>query len=63
FDHPSGWETQNLLLLGALVTRSALWRTESRGCHRRLDFEEPDDDLRVHDQWGRHRAEAETIAV
>ncbi len=53
FDEPAGWETQNMLLAGALITRSASWRTESRGCHARADFSEPTDACRVHDLWRR----------
>jgi L-aspartate oxidase len=51
FDEPDGWEIQNLLLLGALMTRAAGWRTESRGVHCRLDHPEADPTLRVHARW------------
>jgi L-aspartate oxidase len=37
FDDAEGWETQNLLTLGRLVTSGALHRTESRGVHFRED--------------------------
>lgn len=53
FDDPVGWETQNMLLVGALAARSALWRRESRGCHLRTDYAAADDALRVHDCWRR----------
>jgi len=53
FDDPAGWETQNMLLVGALVARAALWREESRGCHARTDFPDPDDRFRAHDVWNR----------
>jgi L-aspartate oxidase len=53
FDEPHGWELQNMLLAGALVARSAAWRAESRGCHRRRDAMEPREDLTVHDLWSR----------
>lgn len=53
FDDPSGWELQNMLLAGALVARSAAWRAESRGCHRRRDAVEPRPDMAVHDLWTR----------
>ena len=56
FDTPEGWEVQNMLLVSALVARSALWRKESRGCHQRSDFPEPSDDLCVHDEWRRGSA-------
>ncbi|MEO0588824.1 MAG: L-aspartate oxidase, partial [Planctomycetota bacterium] len=57
FDDPAGWETQNLLLAGALVARSAAWRTESRGCHTRDDADGPSDAMRAHDVWHRGRGE------
>lgn len=63
FDEPLGWETQNMLLVGALVARAALWREESRGCHLRLDFPQSRDDLRVHDCWRRGRAGAKAEAI
>jgi L-aspartate oxidase len=63
FDDPSGWETQNMLLVGALVARSAEWRRESRGCHVRDDSPQPSEDLRVHDAWRRGRATPELIPV
>jgi L-aspartate oxidase len=53
FDDPSGWETQNMLLAGALMARSAEWREESRGCHERHDAAEACNDLGVHDCWRR----------
>lgn len=53
FDDPAGWETQNMLLVGALIARSALWREESRGCHARDDFPDSSDAYRVHDCWAR----------
>jgi L-aspartate oxidase len=51
FDEPAGWETQNMLMVGQLMTRSALWRAESRGVHRRTDCPEPREEFRVHDLW------------
>lgn len=56
FDEPEGWETQNMLLVGALVAASAAWREESRGCHRRDDLPEPRPEFAVHDCWRRSRA-------
>ena len=43
FDTPEGWELQNLLILGRLVTAAALRRTESRGVHHRRDHPKTDD--------------------
>ncbi|MFG0253130.1 MAG: L-aspartate oxidase [Phycisphaerales bacterium JB038] len=51
FDEPSGWETQNMLIVGQLITRSALWRCESRGVHKRVDCPEPRDEFHSHDLW------------
>ena len=55
FDHPTGWETQNMLVAGALVARSALWREESRGCHHRTDHPSAHDAFLVTDLWRRER--------
>lgn len=49
FDTPDGWEVQNMLLTGALIARSALWRTESRGTHWRDDHPATSDSMLVHD--------------
>ncbi|MDY7109539.1 MAG: L-aspartate oxidase [Planctomycetota bacterium] len=51
FDEPAGWETQNLLTVGALITRAATWRAETRGVHYRLDHPEPSDELLLHALW------------
>jgi len=53
FDDVVGWEVQNMLTVGALITRSAQWRTESRGTHYRIDHPEPLSEFRVHDVWAR----------
>lgn len=37
FDDRVGWEAQNQLLIGALMTQAAGWREESRGTHYRVD--------------------------
>jgi len=63
FDDRLGWEVQNLLTLGALITRSALWRNESRGTHFRLDHPEQDSTYRVHDQWAITQKTPQTVAV
>lgn len=57
FDSPPGWQTQNLLLVAALVARSCLWREESRGGHIRTDAPQPKSDFRVHDRWRKGRSE------
>jgi L-aspartate oxidase len=57
FDDPNGWETQNMLLVGALIARAASWRKESRGCHARADFTEPSPHFAVHDAWRKGRNE------
>src|SRR6185295_12923436 len=63
FDDPSGWETQNMLLAGALMARSAAWREESRGCHSRADFPAVREEFAVHDVWRRGEAGAVKEAV
>jgi L-aspartate oxidase len=42
------FEATNLLTVAAAVVGSAELRTESRGCHRRVDHPEP------RDEWRRH---------
>ncbi len=63
FDERLGWEVQNLLTVGAMITRSALWRAESRGTHYRTDFPESSDEFRVHDIWQRGHDEPEMHQV
>ncbi|MCE9590510.1 MAG: L-aspartate oxidase [Planctomycetes bacterium] len=63
FDDRGGWEVQNLLLVGALITREALWRRESRGTHFRIDFPQPRDEFRVHSIWQRGQKEPVPSAV
>ncbi len=38
----SGWELKNTFLVAGLIVDSALMRTESRGCHFRSDYPQPD---------------------
>ncbi|MEM1107219.1 MAG: L-aspartate oxidase [Planctomycetota bacterium] len=57
FDDRHGWEVQNLLTVGALITRAAAWRQETRGTHARADFPESRDAFRVHDVWKKGNAE------
>lgn len=63
FDDRAGWEVQNLLTVGSLITRAARRRTESRGCHYRLDYPEADESQRMHVTWKRGEAEPTTSAV
>lgn len=51
FDDPAGWETQNLLMVGALMTQAALRREESRGTHARTDFPQAVPELACHRLW------------
>jgi L-aspartate oxidase len=53
FDERGGWEVQNLLTVGGLITQAARWRTETRGTHCRLDYPQTVDALQVHDIWKR----------
>ncbi len=53
FDDVSGWETQNMLLAGWLIAKSARWRRESRGCHARIDVPGVQAEFEVHDLWRR----------
>lgn len=44
----TAWESTNLLTVAACSVASATRRTESRGCHRRLDFDETRPEWRCH---------------
>lgn len=63
FDERSGWEVQNMLLAGALITRAARWRQESRGTHYRVDHTQAKAAYHVHDLWQRGHSEPGTEAV
>ncbi|MCX5660034.1 MAG: L-aspartate oxidase [Planctomycetota bacterium] len=63
FDDRAGWEAQNLLLVGALMTRAAKWRRESRGTHLRTDCPRPVEAFHVHDIWQRGQGEPQTAPV
>ena len=63
FDDRAGWEVQNLLTVGHLVTAAALWRRETRGTHYRLDHPEPRDDFHLHDLWTRGIDQPDTSPV
>lgn len=63
FDDPRAWETQNMLMVSALIARSALWREESRGAHSRIDFPDQSSKYAVHDLWRRGRADAVKVGI
>lgn len=63
FDDPTGWETQNMLTVAALIARSAAWRAESRGCHHRLDHPQQSAEFRQHDLWQRNRGDVRIESV
>ncbi len=49
FDSIEGWELQNLLTVGLMMTSFAITREESRGVHYRVDFPQPNNE-----KWLRH---------
>jgi L-aspartate oxidase len=51
FSTPEGWEVQNLLTVGLLMTRAALARSESRGTHQRTDVPATDPAQAHHVAW------------
>jgi L-aspartate oxidase len=51
FDDPAGWEVQNLLTVGFLMTRAALARRETRGTHVRTDAPATDPAQAVRMSW------------
>ena len=63
FDDSAGWEVQNMLLVGSLVARAAVWRGESRGTHYRVDAPEADDRYLGHDVWVKGRGEPDLVRV
>jgi L-aspartate oxidase len=63
FDDLQGWEVQNMLLAASLVTASADWRKESRGCHDRTDCAGKREEFAVHDVWVRGAAEPRRVGV
>ena len=48
FDTPAGWEVQNMLTVGRLITVGACNREESRGAHFREDYPKTDDETPPH---------------
>ncbi len=63
FDDRAGWEIQNALLVGALITRAALWRDESRGTHYRSDRPQPREGMEQRAVWQAGAAEPQTVGV
>lgn len=63
FDDRAGWEVQNLLLVGALITSAAHWRSESRGTHYRVDHPQPEPGFHLHDVWQRGDAGPSQLPV
>jgi L-aspartate oxidase len=63
FDDRGGWQVQNMLLVGALITRAALWRCESRGTHYRVDIPDPVETYKLHDRWQRGEDQPRTSEV
>jgi L-aspartate oxidase len=49
FDSLEGWELQNLLTVGLMMTSFAMTREESRGVHYRVDFPQLNNE-----KWLRH---------
>ncbi|NLX91783.1 MAG: L-aspartate oxidase [Firmicutes bacterium] len=41
------WELRNLFIVAGFIVNSALLRTESRGCHYRVDYPQPDEAWRL----------------
>lgn len=63
FDERAGWEVQNALLVGALITRAAMWRTESRGAHYRTDCPMTNEKMTVRAVWKAGSAEAGVVGL
>jgi len=61
FDDLTGWQTQNMLRVGALITRAAQWRKESRGTHYRTDYPQTAEAFRTHELWQRGESEPQTV--
>ncbi len=49
FHDPVGWRLQDMLCVSRLMIQAALRRTETRGCHVRIDFPQRDDE-----NWNHH---------
>ncbi len=63
FEEPDGWELQNMLTVGALITRAARHRCESRGTHYRGDHPDPRSEFAHRALWRAGRAEPELLPV
>ena len=63
FQHPQGWQLQNMLTVSRLMVEAALVREESRGVHYRRDFPGTDPQWRCHLNFRRgFEMERETIS-
>lgn len=63
FETPQGWETQNLLTVGNLMTRAAAERCETRGTHMRVDWPSEDPSGAHHLSWQRSETTARRTPV
>lgn len=63
FDDRAGWEVQNMLTVGKLITEAARWRCETRGTHARIDYPETKAEFRCHDLWQRNEKSPTTVPV
>lgn len=63
FDDRAAWEAQNLLWVGAIMTRAARARKESRGTHWRQDCPEPVEAMRGHMVWERGESDPAMVEV
>lgn len=63
FEEPDGWELQNMLTVGAIITRAARHRDESRGTHYRDDHPGPRAEFSHRTLWRVDRDEPEIRPV
>lgn len=64
YTRPAAWETQNLLIIAYTITKSALFREESRGSHFRSDFPDQRSNWeRKHIVLGKENKEVEIIEL
>jgi len=63
FNDPAGWQTQNLLMIGSLMTIAAIAREESRGTHARSDHPSSTPTGEVHRLWSVEQHDSATVPV